>query len=408
MDTHSASSSAPENQATEILIAGAGPVGMTLALALAERDFSVTIADRAPLSASASRVDPRAYLIAAGCWRIFGRLGLGEALAPDAEPVLSIEAHGGGGGVEFLNDDADLEGPLGYMIEAVKLEAVLAQAVRAASGIRVVAPADMKDVAFGDAGVTARIGDETISARLLAACDGKRSQARRSAGIRYEGHDYKACAVSAVLKPELPHKGCARQLFLPTGPIAALPMTQGRVNLVWSVPANIGEALLALDDAGFEAELQKQAPGLLPGARLMGPRQSFPLGLRVAESFHANRLALAGDAAHLVHPLAGQGLNLGLKDVAALVDVIVEADRAGSDFGGAAALAAYTRWRRGDTLSTAAAMDGFHHIFRAPAPVRFIAGAAMSLAGAVAPMRRAFAKDACAVAGETPSLMQVD
>jgi 2-octaprenyl-6-methoxyphenol hydroxylase len=194
-------------------------------------------------------------------------------------------------------------------------------------------------------------------------------------------------------------------VFLSNGPMAVLPLKDDRANLIWTEKAAVAEALVSLDDAGFERELAKKAGAFLTDARLAGPRVTFPIGLYIAERFDAHRVALAGDAAHTIHPLAGQGLNLGLKDVAALVDVVVEASRAGLDIGAASALAPYTAWRRADVIATAAAMEGFHRTFTSSLPIRLVAGAAMAAAGAIPPLRKLFAREAGGDLGDLPSLM---
>jgi 2-octaprenyl-6-methoxyphenol hydroxylase len=229
---------------------------------------------------------------------------------------------------------------------------------------------------------------------------------RTSAGLRFEGWDYPARAISTTVQLATPHRGAARQVFLPGGPLAVLPLKGDRANLVWTERAPVAEALMAMDEAGFEAELARRVDGFLEAPRLAGPRHAFPVSLRIAERFHASRIALAGDSAHQVHPLAGQGLNLGLKDVAALVDVIGEAARVGLDVGSEAALAPYTRWRRADVVGTAAAMEGFARVFAGPAPVRALAGWAMGAVGANARARKLLAREAGGDLGETPSLMQ--
>ncbi|HVY89955.1 MAG TPA: FAD-dependent monooxygenase, partial [Hyphomonadaceae bacterium] len=245
-----------------------------------------------------------------------------------------------------------------------------------------------------------------VRASLVVACDGAKSVVRRASGLRFEGWDYDARAISATVKLSEPHAGAARQIFLPGGPLAVLPLSGNRANLIWTEQAAVAEALVGLDDRGFEAELAKKAGDFLSGAKLAGPRQAFPLGLFVAERFHGTRIALAGDAAHVIHPLGGQGLNLGLKDVAALVDVIAEAAKAGLDIGAASALEPYTRWRRSDVVATAAAMEGFARTFSAPLPVRLAAGLAMQAAGSVKEARKLFAREAGGDLGDLPSLMR--
>jgi 2-octaprenyl-6-methoxyphenol hydroxylase len=292
------------------------------------------------------------------------------------------------------------------MVEAGGLAAALHTAVAAEKRIMLLSRARIESVTFGDPRAVLKLADGEIHAPLVVGCDGARSIVRRQAGLRFEGHDYDAAAVSTTVKLAKPHNGLARQVFLPNGPMAVLPLQGDRANLIWTEKAAVASALVDLDARGFERELAKRAGDFVPGATLDGPRVSFPIGLYIAERFEGPRVALAGDAAHIIHPLAGQGLNLGLKDVAALVDVISGAARAGLDIGAEGALAPYTRWRRGDVVATAAAMEGFARTFTSALPVRLAAGAAMALAGAIPPARKLFAREAGGDLGELPSLMQ--
>jgi 2-octaprenyl-6-methoxyphenol hydroxylase len=396
-------SSASTTHRCDIAIAGGGPVGLTLALALARRGFDVVVADAASPAAQA-KPDTRAYFIAHGCWRIFRALGLEDQLLPAAEPVTEVDAQGRIGGISFLTEDCS-EPALGYMIEAPALAAVLNAAVAAEGAIRHLTGARIARADFGDAFATLRLADAEIAAPLVVGCDGARSLIRKSAGLRFEGHAYDVAAISTTVKLARPHNGAARQLFLPNGPMAVLPLQDDRANLIWTEKTLVAEALVALDDHSFELELAKKAGAFLTGAKLAGPRVSFPIGLHIAERFDAHRVALAGDAAHIIHPLAGQGLNLGLKDVAALVDVIAEAARAGLDIGAASALAPYTTWRRADVVATAAAMEGFHRTFTSALPFRLAAGAAMAAAGLAPPLRKLFAREAGGDLGDLPTLM---
>ncbi len=385
----------------DIAIAGAGPVGLTLALALARREFTVALIDT-----GASPAPGRAFLVAAGCWRIWRALGLDPALSQAAEPVLSVTAGAGFGDIAFLPGDAG-EGPaLGYMIEEAPLVEALAAAVDAESGVTRLTPARLEQVHINSAWVMPETATDKLRARLLIGCDGRRSLVRSAADIRYQGRDYDANALSAILRLDAPHHGEARQIFLKTGPIAALPLKGQRINLVWTHRGAVADVLANLSDADFEAELAKAADGFLNDFRLDGPRHVFPVGVRVADRLHGERIALAGDSAHLVHPLAGQGLNLGLKDAAALVDVIAGAAHVGLDIGSASALAPYTRWRRPDIVASAAAMDAFHSAFTGPAPIRVAAGMALGAAGGASWLRVLFARDAAAQGGDAPSLMQ--
>ncbi len=394
---------AAKSYACDVAIAGGGPVGLTLALALAQKGFSAVVADAAPPPGQ-GRPDTRAYFIAHGCWRIFRALGLEERLLGLAEPVTEVEAEGSVGGISFIAEECS-EPALGYMIEAGALADVLHEAAQRDAGITLLNGVRAQSVTFGPGAAVLDIGEGRISAPLVVGCDGRNSLVRRTASLRFEGHDYNAAAISTTVKLGRPHNGAARQIFLPHGPMAVLPLRNDHANLIWTESAAIAEALVGLDARGFELELAKKAGAFLPDATLAGPRVTFPIGLYIAERFDGHRLALAGDAAHVIHPLAGQGLNLGLKDIAALVDVIAEAAQAGLDIGAASALAPYTTWRRGDIVATAAAMEGFARTFSSALPVRLAAGAAMAAAGMIPPARKLFAREAGGDLGELPSLM---
>jgi 2-octaprenyl-6-methoxyphenol hydroxylase len=388
----------------DVAIAGGGPVGLTLALGLRARGFEVVVADADAPDAGGGRI----FFVAYGCWRIWRALGLEAPILAEAEPVLSLEASGdsrGSGGITFFADDCEGEPALGYMVEQARLAPVLRDAALRA-GVRLVAPARATGVRLDGARARLLVPGEDIDASLVVGCDGAGSPVREAAGIRFEGWDYPAKALSATLQLERPHYGVARQLFLKHGPMALLPLKGDRANLVWTERAAVADVLAALTDAEFTAELTRAAGGFTGTFALVGQRHAFPLGLRVAERFHALRIALAGDSAHLIHPLGGQGLNLGLKDAAALVDVVTDAARVGLDIGAEASLAPYSLWRRADVTASAAAMEGFARSFAGPAPLRMAASWAMTAAGSSRPLRRLFAREAGAELGELPSLMQ--
>lgn len=387
----------------DVAIAGGGPVGLTLALALARKGFTAGVADAAPPPGE-GRADTRAYFVAYGCWRIFRALGLDDRLRDHAEPVMEVEAEGRIGGITFIAEDC-AEPTLGYMIPADALSDVLHAACKAEARINLLNGARVEAVTFGPGAAMLDLGRCSISALLVVGCDGRNSLVRRAAGLRFEGHDFDAVALSATVKLARPHNGAARQIFLPRGPMAVLPLRDNHANLIWTESRRVATALAALDARSFELELAKKAGAFLPDAQLAGPRITFPVGLHIAERFDGHRVALAGDAAHVIHPLAGQGLNLGLKDVAALVDVIAEAAHAGLDVGAPSALAPYTTWRRADVVATAAAMEGFSRTFTSVLPVRLAAGAAMAAAGMFPATRKLFAREAGGDLGDLPSLM---
>lgn len=396
--------------ASDVAIAGGGPVGLTLAIALAQRGFSVALADSgAPAGSPGARPDGRAYFVAYGCWRIFRSLGLEDVLLSRAEPVMQVEAEGSLGGISFIAEETS-EPILGYMIEGAALGAALQSAASQQAGLTLMHGTRIAGVHVSPGSAVLDLAGSRISAPLVVGCDGARSMVRKAASLRFEGHDYAAAAISTTIALARLHNGTARQVFRPGGPMAVLPLPgnsahPNRANLIWTERAGVVPALVDMSDADFERQLARTAGDFLPDARLAGPRHKFPLGLYVAERFDAPRIALAGDAAHVIHPLAGQGLNLGLKDIAVLVDVISEAARVGLDIGAPAALAPYTQWRRADVAATAAAMEAFARVFTAAVPVRLAAGLAMAAAGAVPGARQLFAREAGGELGELPSLM---
>lgn len=385
---------------SDILVAGGGAVGMTLALALAREGFSVALA-QGETRATAGRC----FFIAFGCWRIWRALGLESALTPGAQPVSRIEAEANADGAAAFDATDGGEDALGFLVEERLINDVLRHAVEAEHRIESLR-GEASALTFGDVDAEASIAGELHRSALIVGCDGVRSRVRRAAGLRFEGWDYPAAAISAIVNLDRPHEGCARQAFLRTGPLAVLPLTMGRANIVWTERAAVAEALVGLSDQDFAEELRRRAGSFIGPFDLAGPRGAFPIGLHVAERMHAKRVALAGDAAHQIPPLAGQGLNLGLKDVAALVDVVARASRIGLDIGSEAVLEEYSRWRRADVAAMAAAMEGFTRIFTAPEPIRGLASAAMRIATRSDAARRWFAREAGGVAGELPTLMR--
>lgn len=395
----------------EILIAGAGPSGLTLALALADAQIPCLVANRdaAPVAGAADR-DGRAYSIALGCWNIWAALGVADLLAKDAQPIEKVTAEAAGGRpIIFSQEDLDAAtGPLGYMIEARRLNLALRRKAEDSPLITIAeecAVADLK-VDAGCAHVMLTDRAEPVECRLVVGCDGRGSTVRRLSGVRWFGHDYETSSLVATVKLERPHQNTARQTFLKSGPFAVLPLTQDRANIVWTVPHDVAKALCAMSDRDFAAEMAARAGDFIGGFSVDGPRLHYPLILRVAEHFYAERVALVADAAHAIHPLAGQGLNLGLKDVAAFAETLVEADRAGLDLGAPMALETYDALRRKDVLSMAYGMDGFEKLFSAPSPLRAIAGLGMGIIGDMERARGEFARHASALSDGASRLMR--
>lgn len=403
----------------EVLIGGGGLVGQTLALALAQAGVSVAVVDASkPAETLAPNFDGRAFAIAFASYRMWRALGLADALDPVVQPIEQIMVTDGrlgknrGASLLHLHFDRteqeDSGEPLGLMVENRYLRLALDAAVRARSEIKMIQPMAITALARDAAGVTATLADgSSLRASLLVGADGRRSFVRPWAGIRTIGWDYPVTAIVATIQHELPHGGVAHEFFLPNGPFAILPLTGNRANIVWAEPRAAAEALLAMSKTDFLSELSRRFGDFLGALELEGPRFGYPLSLQLAERMIGPRLALAGDAAHGIHPLAGQGLNLGLKDVAALAECISDAIGLGLDPGDVAALERYQRWRRFDNVTMALGMEFFDKMFSNDiAPLRIARRLGLAGVNAIGPARRFFMKYAGGAAGDLPKLLR--
>jgi 2-octaprenyl-6-methoxyphenol hydroxylase len=394
----------------DILIVGGGLNGPALSLALAQGGAKVAVIDvRAADTREAAGFDGRAYAIAAASQRLLVAIGVWPALADHAQPMLQIKTTDGvvgrGPAPFFMTfDHAELgAGPMGYMVEDRHVYAGFLAAMQGQenitliSGQRVVA----QDVQAGTARVTLADG-EVLAARLIVGADGRASGVAQRAGIARWGWDYGQTALVTAIRHERAHNGIAHQYFLPSGPLAILPLAGGHhSSIVWSEKSALAAQIQALDDAGYLAALRPRFGDFLGQITLAGARFTYPLNLTVAKEFTAPRVALVGDAAHGVHPIAGQGLNLGLRDVAALAEVLIEAARLGMDIGAPQVLARYEQWRRFDTTIMALGMDGVNKLFSNDNPIlRGLRDLGMGAVAASPALRRAFMGRAAGVAGE--------
>jgi len=400
---------------SDIVITGGGLSGTALALALAQTGFSVTLIDALPKARLMdNEFDGRSYALALASSRMLSALGVWRRIAEDTQPILEITASDGRAGEGpspfFLHfDHAEIEeGPMGFMAEDRVLRRGLLEAVAEEkalthlSGCTVVA----QEVEGNTVTVTLDNG-KTLTAGLLIGCDGRRSGTAERAGIRRTGWDYGQTGLVCAIEHEKPHGGVAHQFFMPAGPLAILPLTGNRSSIVWSEKTEAAEAINALDDAAYLEVLRPRFGDFLGDIKLAGARFTYPLNLTLANAFVAPRVALVGDAAHGVHPIAGQGLNLGLRDVGALAEVLVAARRRGEDFGAGDVLERYAQWRRFDTATAALAMDGFNRLFSNDSPIlRTVRDAGLGIVGAIPGLRRRFIREAAGLTGETPRLMQ--
>ncbi len=399
---------------TDIAIIGGGLNGTALALALGSTGLSVTIFDASPQDTrSDDAFDGRATAIAAGSRNMLRALGVWDRLSDDAQPIHDILVTDGrvsqGAGTSFLHFDHREVGdePFGNLVENRHIRRALFDAVADAPTVEHRHPVRVKRLERDTARATLHLEDGTASARLAVACDGRSSPTARAAGIRYAGWDYPQAGVVCTVEHARPHEGVAHEYFLPSGPFAILPLTGNRSSLVWTEKKALAAAAMALDDAAFEAEIARRFGRFLGPVSVTGPRWTYPLSLSLAYDYCAPRLALVGDAAHAVHPIAGQGLNLGFKDAAALTQVIAEAARRGEDIGAVEVLQRYERWRRFDNTAMGLGMDAINRLFSNDlTPVRALRGLGLGLVNRMGPARRFFMRQAAGLSGEMPKLLQ--
>jgi 2-octaprenyl-6-methoxyphenol hydroxylase len=398
----------------DVIIAGGGFVGMTLALALASlapKGFRVALIDAEP--PQKDKVDARASALSAASKGLLSVLGIWAELAGDAQPITSIDITDSSLDAplrpHFLGFDDDLKpGESGaYMIENADLTRALNGAVAREPAIAVFAPDSVTGFSATPFDIEVeRAKGGAAAAKLLIAADGKRSRLREEAQIKCVSWSYPQVGIVTTVKHEKPHGGKAVQHFLPGGPFAILPLKGNRSSIVWTEDKATGKAIMA-DEATFLAELGKRFGSKLGDIVLAGPRQSFPLDFQVARSFVAERMALVGDAAHAVHPLAGQGLNIGFRDVAALTEIIVESARLGLDIGASGPLERYERWRRFDSAFSATVMDGLNRLFSNDnAPLRALRDLGLGVVDRAPWLKRALVREAAGVSGNVPRLLK--
>lgn len=400
-----------KNTSHEIIISGAGPVGLSLGIALSQIGFSCLLVSKDPVFESKNLdFDGRAYSIATGCWLMWETFGITDGLKKHVQPILKVEAEAASFSPLSIGlEDTVEEGPLGYLVEAHAILKALWKKAQSIEALTIIHDSELSEVETLSDKVTVRLlgNSNSIECKLLIGCDGKSSFVRNTSGIKYPGHDYEAKGIVATIALKEPHNGVARQIFLKGGPFAVLPLPNNQASLVWTERSPVADALMKLEDSDFAHELSHKVGDFLGDFELLTGRFSYPLKMRVAESFVSDRVALAGDAAHSIHPLAGQGLNLGLKDVAALAETITNAAHVGLDIGSPLALEPYEEWRRAETVNMAIAMDGMEKLFKTPAPLRGIAGLGMSLVGKNEFARGILSKSASASSGtQLPKLFK--
>lgn len=391
----------------DLVIVGGGPVGMTLALALVQsmRGIRLALVDRRPLSVPR---DNRASAIAAGVRRVFEALGVWSEMERDAQPITAMHitdsGHGDLARPLFLQFDGDVAPgeAFAHMVPNSASSGALLAALGEA--ITTIAPAEISD--WSPDGILRLADGRELAAPLIVAADGAQSSLRQRAGIGTLGHDYGQTGLVATIAHELPHDGVAYEHFRPSGPFASLPLKNNRSSLVWTEKSENAGRFLAMDSETLAREIESVMGSSLGAVTLEDKLMGFPLRLQLARDFVGPRLALVGDAAHVVHPIAGQGLNLGLKDVAALAEVVVDALRLGLDHGSNEVLARYQAWRRLDTAGMAMVTDGMNRLFSNDvAPVRALRDFGLGLVDRTGPVKGALIRAASGLSPNGPKLL---
>ncbi|WP_428698677.1 ubiquinone biosynthesis hydroxylase [Stappia sp.] len=406
---------AERGELLDVLVGGGGYVGLSLGVALKQADpaMKVAVVDMRPRAALEN--DPRASAVAAAASRMLAQLGVWDEIAPEAQPMTEMIVTDSrlrdAVRPVFLTFDGEVEPgeAFAHMVPNGRMVAALAD--RAAElGVELIAPDTVQGYSSGASDVEIRLGSGKVRrARLLVAADGVRSKLRELAGIGTVRWEYDQSGIVTTVRHERPHNGRAEEHFLPSGPFAILPLKGNRSSLVWSEKRLEAERLVKGDAFTFELELERRFGHHLGKIELDGPRHAFPLGLTLARGFVKPRLALAGDAAHGIHPIAGQGLNLGFKDVAALAEVLVEARRLGEDIGALDVLERYERWRRFDTFQMGVVTDVLNRLFSNDMDVvRAVRDVGLGFVDRLPSLKRFFIRQAAGLEGAVPRLLAGD
>ncbi len=405
----------------EVLVIGGGLAGLSMSSALASAGVSVAVVDRDdPAHLVSAPYDGRSSALARGSQQMLNAIGVWPRMAAAAQPILDIRVSDGKIGRAasrlFLHyDHNDVSGePMGYIVENRETRAAFQAHLPTLPTLTHFAPNELVELDRGKAGrVQAVLEDgQILTAALVIAADGRNSMLRQEAGIGATTWDYPQCGIVATVHHERPHDGVAHEHFLPAGPFALLPMVDGpngehRSSLVWTETRDLTPHMLVLDDEGFSEQLVRRFGASLGALKVPGKRWSYPLSLMHAARYSDDRLALIGDAAHAIHPISGQGFNLGLKDVAALSECIVDARRLGLDIGSPQVLERYERWRRFDNIALIATTDGLNRLFSNDLPpVRLARDLGMAAVNRMPGLKRFFMNHAMGLVGDLPRLVQ--
>ena len=391
----------------ELLIAGGGLTGLLLGVVCAGAGLEVAVVDRQEPTAM---LDGRSSAIAYGSRNVLDAIGLWPELAGHAEPIREIRVVDDGSPMFLHYDHRELGtgSPLGYIVENHLLRRALFQHASSLPNLVLLAPLEVRSVLpSAHAAVVVLSDGRQIRARLVAAADGWRSPLRRARGIGAAEWRYPQTGIVTTVRHQRPHHGIAIEHFLPAGPFAILPMIGNRSSIVWSERAEFAPRIIQLCESAFAEELTVRFGDFLGAVEPVGPRWSYPLALMVAEAYVAPRLALVGEAAHMIHPIAGQGLNLSIRDVAALAELLIDTRRLGLDIGDDSVLQQYQRRRRFDVLALAAVTDGLNRLFSNALPiVQLVRDLGLGAVTRLPPLKRLLMRDAMGLVGDLPRLVR--
>jgi 2-octaprenyl-6-methoxyphenol hydroxylase len=395
---------------SDALVIGGGLSGLCMANALAHFGLSATVVERGPLVLGDGPVtDGRTTAISLSAKRMLDQLGLWQVLAQDACPILDIRVSDGPSRLFLHYDHRDVgDDPMGFIVDNTALHQSFLAGAQARETVTLIGGTSVEHLERQEAGVWATLSDGSqINAPLAIAADGRFSPTRAAAGIRTSEHDYRQSSMVCTVSHPEPHHNIAHERFLPGGPMALLPMQDNHCSVVWSEETDLAKRLMELDDERFAAELTKRFGDALGPLTLIGRRWVYPLSLCHAERYVDRRLALVGDAAHAIHPIAGQGFNLGLRDIAALAEVLGEARDLGLDFGSVTTLARYQRWRGFDSAALIVATDALNRLFSTDfQPVRMLRGLGLAAVNRTPALKKIFMRHAMGTVGELPKLLR--
>jgi 2-octaprenyl-6-methoxyphenol hydroxylase len=399
---------------TDVLIGGGGMVGLTLGIALASSGLDVTIADPAPKSTVLdAKFDGRVSALAFASTRMLEALGVWEHLRSEVQPIRDILVTDAAldtapSSLSLHFDSREIGTSLGHIVENRHIRIALFSVAAKLANLRLISPSGVTALHGTTTAIEASLSNgDVVRTRLAVAADGRESRMREAMEIGIVGWSYPQCGLVATVEHAAPHNGVAYEHFLPSGPFAILPMTGNRSSLVWTEREDLAPAMMKLPEAEFDSEIARRFGEHLGKTHTRGPRWSYPLKFHLARSYVKPRFALAGDAAHGIHPIAGQGLNLGLKDAAALAETVLDAARLGLDIGALDVLRRYERWRRFDSFALAAATDMLNRLFSNDiAPLRALRDFGLGIVDRIAPARRFFMRHAGGEIGKLPRLMR--